>query len=286
MQLDLIETYLDLIESRSFHLTAERLGITQSTVSTRIKTLEAELGSVLFQRGRSGATPTAAGRRFEEHARSIKASWSLARQELGALDRHEGALRIACTVSLSDSLLADWIDYILEANPRLALHVEADYSPQMIADLAFGNLDIGILYAPRYLPELQFELLMRQRFVLVSSTAGRLADMPLDSYVRATYTPALEKAHSERLPGLARPRLSAGLDSIVMGRLIRHGGAAYVPWHKRGDLAAHGLHPVADAPILEQPVYFATHIRRRSDLIVRSAVQSLQKLAGTGRFSN
>ena len=43
-----------LIESRSFHLTAERLGLSQSTVSSRVKTLEAELGSVLFQRGRSG----------------------------------------------------------------------------------------------------------------------------------------------------------------------------------------------------------------------------------------
>lgn len=284
MQLDLIETYLDLIESRSFHLTAERLGITQSTVSTRIKTLEAELGSSLFQRGRSGATPTAAGRRFEEHARAIKASWSLARQELGALDRHEGALRIACTVSLADSLLADWMDRIVAANPRLALHVEADYSPQMIADLAFGNLDLGVLYAPRYLPELQFELLMRQRFFLVSSEARALKDVALGSYLRAAYTPALEKAHSELLPWLARPRLSVGLDLIGMGRLMRHGGSAYVPQHMLGALGGRGLNVVPDAPVLEQPVYLAAHIRRRSDPIVKSAARSLQELAGAGKY--
>jgi LysR family transcriptional regulator, flagellar master operon regulator len=285
MQLDLIETYLDLIESRSFHLTAERLGLSQSTVSSRVKTLEAELGSVLFQRGRSGAVPTAAGRRFEEHARSIKASWSLARQELGALDRHEGALRIACTVSLADSLLADWMDRIIAANPNLALHAEADYSPQMIADLAFGNLDIGVLYAPRYLAELQFELLMRQRFVLVSSNARRLNEVQIESYVRAAYTPALEKAHSELLPGLARPRLSAGLDALAMGRLMRHGGSGYVPCHRLEELGRHGLNVVTDAPPLEQPVYLATHIRRRSDPIVRSAARVLQELAAAGKYS-
>lgn len=284
MQLDLIETYLDLMESRSFHLTAERLGITQSTVSSRIKTLEAELGSALFQRGRSGAAPTVAGRRFEGHARAIKASWSLARQELGALDRHEGALRIACTVSLANSLLADWMDHIITASPRLALHVEADYSPQMIDDLAFGNLDIGVLYAPRYLPELQFELLMRQRFVLVSSTARRLDEVQLESYVRAAYTPALEKAHSELLPELARPRLSAGLDSITMGRLIRHGGSGYVPSHMLEIFAGHGLHTVGDAPPLEQPVYLATHIRRRGDPIVSSAARVLQELVRVGGY--
>lgn len=284
MQLDLVETYLDLMESRSFHLTAERLGITQSTVSSRIKTLEAELGSVLFQRGRSGASPTAAGRRFEEHARAIKASWSLARQELGALDRHEGALRIACTVSLADSLLAEWMDSIIAENPRLALHVEADYSPQMIDDLAFGNLDIGVLYAPRYLPELQFELLMRQRFVLVSSTAQRVDQISLESYVRAAFTPAFEKAHSELLPQLARPPLSVGLDVVAMGRLIRHGGSGYVPSHRLDELVRHGLRPVQDAPALEQPVYLATHIRRRGDPIVSSAAKILQELAAAGAY--
>lgn len=284
MQLDLIETFLDLIDSRSFNLTAERLGITQSTVSARVRTLEAELGSTLFQRGRSGATPTAAGRRFEEHARAIKASWQLARQELGALDRHEGALRIACTVSLAESLLADWMDAILTANPSLALNVEADYSPQMIADLAFGNLDLGVLYAPRYLPEIQFELLLRQRFVLVSSGARTLAEVALGNYVRAAYTPALQKAHSELLPHLARPRLSVGLDMIAMGRLIRHGGSAYVPQHMLAGLAQKGLAPIADAPVLEQPVYLATHIRRRTDPIVRAAARSLQELAAAGKY--
>ena len=37
MQIDLIDTFLDLCETRSFNQTAERLEITQSTVSARIK---------------------------------------------------------------------------------------------------------------------------------------------------------------------------------------------------------------------------------------------------------
>ena len=286
MQLDLIETFLDLLESRSFHLTAERLGITQSTVSTRIRSLEQELGSTLFQRGRSGAQPTAAGRRFEDYARAIKSSWSLARQELGALDRHDGALRIACTVSLADSLLADWMDSILAAHPRTALHVEADYSPQMIADIAFGNLDLGILYAPRYLPEIQFDLLMRQRFVLVSSTVQLLKDVAVSDYIRAAYTPALEKAHSELLPELSRPQLSVGLDMIGIGRLMRRGGSSYVPQHMTAVLATRGLSQVKDAPLLEQPVYLASHIRRRNDPLVKDAVRLLLRLVAKGQYGS
>jgi LysR family transcriptional regulator, flagellar master operon regulator len=286
MQLDLIETFLDLMESRSFHLTAERLGITQSTVSTRIRTLEAELGSTLFNRGRSGAAPTAAGKRFEEHARSIKASWGLARQELGALDRHEGALRIACTVSLMDSLLLDWVDSLLAEMPKLSLHVEADYSPQMIDDISFGNLDLGLLYAPRYLPEIQFDLVLNQQFVLVSSAARQVLEIDIASYVRAGYTPSLEKAHSELLPALSRPRLSVGLDMIAMARMRRHGGSAYVPRHAVDNLLASGLRIVADAPTIEQPVYLAMHIRRRTSVAVKNAARSLRGLIATGKYGS
>jgi DNA-binding transcriptional LysR family regulator len=284
MQLELIETYLDLMESRSFRLTADRLGITQSTVSGRIRSLELAVGSTLFTRGRSGAAPTAAGKRFEGHARAIKASWGLARQELGALDSHEGALRIACTVSLADSLLSEWMDKILADSPRLALHVEADYSPQMIDDLVFGNLDIGVLYAPRYVPEIEFELLKKQQFVLVSEVAKTVRDIPVSSYVRAAYTPAFEKAHSELLPLLSRPRLSAGLDTIVINRIKRAKGSAYVPHHALAELRMEGLLPVEDAPVIEQPIYMATHIRRRSDAIVRHAVKALQAVVAAGKY--
>lgn len=44
MQTELIETFLDLCETRSFNRTAERLGIMQSTVSGRIRALEAAVG--------------------------------------------------------------------------------------------------------------------------------------------------------------------------------------------------------------------------------------------------
>ena len=45
MQIELLETFLDLAQTRSFNRTAERLGLTQSTVSSRVAALEVALGS-------------------------------------------------------------------------------------------------------------------------------------------------------------------------------------------------------------------------------------------------
>ncbi len=283
MEFAQIETFLDLMESRSFHLTADRLNVTQSTVSARVRSLEKALGTSLFVRGRSGASPTAAGRRFEEYARAIKASWRFARQEASALDKHQGTLRIASTVSLAGNLLQDWMDLILREMPRLALHVETDYSPQMIEDIAFGNLDLAVMYAPRFLPEIQFELLMKQRFIMVSSHARRLRDVELASYIRPGYTPALEKSHLEVLAELSHSRLSVGLDALAIAHLKRNGGSAYIPEHAFAALAGE-VRPVADAPTLEQPVYFAMHIKRRANPVVRQAVKALQGLAATGKY--
>jgi DNA-binding transcriptional LysR family regulator len=285
MHLDAIETFLDLIESRSFRTTAERLGITQSTVSARVKALEQSLGSQLFLRGRSGARPTAAGRRFEDHARSMKASWGLARQELGALDRFKGSLRIAAQVSFADTLLSEWMDAISAAIPRIALHVEADYSPQMVVDLAFGNLDIGLVYAPRFVPEIQYRQLMTQSFKLVSSTAARLADIEPQSYIRPGYTPIIEKAHSELLPELSRPRMSVGLDVLTVERLRRRGGAGYVPSYIAQRLSAEGIaREVIDAPAIEQPVFAATRIRRKLDPNVSRALAILDAIIREGDY--
>jgi DNA-binding transcriptional LysR family regulator len=63
MNLDLLDTFFDLLETRNFNRTAERLGTTQSTVSMRVRALETAVGAKLFQRGRAGATPTASGTR-------------------------------------------------------------------------------------------------------------------------------------------------------------------------------------------------------------------------------
>jgi DNA-binding transcriptional LysR family regulator len=54
MQTEVIDTFLDLIETRSFHRTAERLQVKQSTISARIAALEATLDSRLFTRSRAG----------------------------------------------------------------------------------------------------------------------------------------------------------------------------------------------------------------------------------------
>jgi LysR family transcriptional regulator, flagellar master operon regulator len=65
MDTDLARTLLTVITSGNFISAADRLHVNQSTVSTRIHTLEDQLGCTLFVRDKAGTTLTSAGLQFQ-----------------------------------------------------------------------------------------------------------------------------------------------------------------------------------------------------------------------------
>ncbi len=280
MNIELIETFLNITETRNFNRSAERLNITQSTVSSRIKTLEQGLGTQLFERGRTGAELTAEGRRFESYARNIRLSWNLARQDLGMPEGYDGVLRVAAQVSLRESLLHHWVVWLRQEFPKTGIHVEADYSKSMIDDLMFGNLDIGVLYTPQYLPDLEIQPLLDERFMMVSSEQTGIDDLKLETYIRMGYSPHFITRHVELLPRLQHAPLTMGLYSLAEDFIKSKGGSCYLPAAVAQKLITEdGFFAVPDAPEIKQPVYIAYLVRNRHKPEIRKAVKALQLIA-------
>ena len=109
MQIELIDTFLDLIETRSFHRTAERLDVTQSTVSSRVLALETAVGARLFVRSRAGTEPTTEGKRFEPHARALRHEWNQAKRRILLPQRAAHLVRIGIQNDLSALYLGNWV---------------------------------------------------------------------------------------------------------------------------------------------------------------------------------
>src|ERR1039458_3806933 len=85
MDTELARTFLAVIAGGSFVGAAQRLDVTQSTVSTRIQRLEETLGAELFVRNKAGTTLTPAGRQFQRHAALLTRTVEQARQEVGVV---------------------------------------------------------------------------------------------------------------------------------------------------------------------------------------------------------
>ena len=265
MNTELLETFLDVLESRNFNRTGDRLGIAQSSVSARMTTLEQFVGTRLFERGRQGALPTPAGVRFEEHARLILASWYHARRDVGTAPGYSSILRIAGQFSLMQSVLIDWVIHLQNQDERRAVNLQADYSDQIVRDLVAGTLDIALLYSPQNLPDLVVQQEGNESFLMVSTLATVLKDVDPNSYIKTGYTRFFNRMHDEQLPQLSSNLLSVGHEELSFALLKRLGGSSYLPAVLAREICRESttFKLVSDAPVISQPVYSAVHVRRQ-----------------------
>ena len=274
MHPDQITTFLDLADSRSFHRTAERLGITQSTVSARIAGLEAVLSTRLFTRSRAGAHLTTEGLKFAPHARALRHAFAEAARSVTPTGEAAVSLRIGIQTDLAAHRLGDWMEGFRRALPDVAFYVEPDYSAQMCRDLAEGRLDFAVLYTPHPAPDLHFTTLGEARYRLISTHAERLAEIDPKRTIRANYAPAFATAQSQILPGIDEAPLASGQSAAVMALLSTLGGSAYVL--DSGPPAA-PFRWIADAAPIGQPVHAATHLRHRTTPMHRALLRIMQR---------
>lgn len=282
MQIELLDTFLDLIETRNFNKTAERLGVTQSTVSSRIRSLETILDKQLFIRNKSGTEPTVAGLRFADHARAVKLRWLEARREIEAVGKFDRLIRIGIQFELYERILEKWLDWVRTAMPKLAIYVEIDYSNQMILDLTTGSLDLAVLYSPQHLPDIHYEQIAEENFLMVSTRRVSLREVSPSDYIRANYSPFFNRAHKQMLPELENSPVSTGHGGAIAHLLRRKGGTAFVTQGVATSLLQEGIaQVVADAPTISQPIYSAVHVRYRHSHTHLRLLRALKPTADT-----
>jgi LysR family transcriptional regulator, flagellar master operon regulator len=277
MQIDLIETFLDLCETRSFNRTADRLGVTQSTVSGRIGTLERALERRLFTRGRAGTELTTEGLMFAPHARALRLGWAEALHAARQAGDSALTLRIGIQNDLAAKHIGDWVGAFRAAFPGVSFYVEPDYSASMCAEVAGGSLDLAMLYTPKPLPDLHFETVGEIAYCMVSTETDRLAGVRPDSYILPNFSPAFAQTHAILHPGLATAQVSSGQDAAVAGLLLALGGTTYVLEETARTLAASGqAQEVRDAAPITQTVFAAVHLRNRHRTTHRRLVRLLR----------
>ncbi|KIC36408.1 hypothetical protein RA27_22260 [Ruegeria sp. ANG-R] len=280
MNRQLLVTYMDVLETRNFNRTAERLNVTQSTVSARIRQLEQELNTRLFERGRGGAEPTAAGRRFETHCRSLLAAWSLARRDVEAGGGNRQRLRISVQFSLARSVLIDWTKVVRERNPHLDLYLEANFSQQIQRDVLTGETDIGIVFVPQQAPDMFVSELGSESYVMLSTNCDHVEDVQWSHYIQVAYTSYFDRQHDEAFSDQPQSSTSVGSDGLALDFLKANGGTAYFPGFAAPALCAEfsTLRRVTDAPVIPQPIYSIVHVRKRHDPLVAQAVTLFKEL--------
>lgn len=173
MEHRLLEYFLAVSEELHFTRAAEKLGISQPTLSHQIRLLEHELGAPLFYRSGKKTILTQAGQILLGHAHRVINEIKLARQEINELSGlQRGKLRIGCS---GNHLLTDALVAFHRLYPGIELTVTELATEETRDGLLHNQLDVGVVFLPLFDEQLAYRPLYDEELVLAISSSHEYA---------------------------------------------------------------------------------------------------------------
>src|SRR5919106_5905476 len=195
--------FLAVAEAGSFSRAADRLGISQPSVSQQMRDLEAGLRVPLFQRRGKRILLTPRGLIFQEHARVLLHQLENLLHELnGEPGELRGTLRLGVIPVLNVPLVPQLLGHFVADHPAISVTVEEISSTEIETALEEGRMDVGLGFLTRHSPNLRYERLCTDEFALVVSQSH--------PWAKKAFVP-LSELHQERLLQLP--------DTFVMRRM-------------------------------------------------------------------
>ena len=150
-ELELLKSLLEVMETESITVAAKRLGLTQSTVSKHITSLEARFATRLFYRDGRGVKATPSGYLLAERSKRIL-------DRLSSIGPHYASVadppsvRIMMPPSVGALSFASFYSILLDHTPDAVLRITDGAAGDVTEALRHGEIDIAVLYS---LPDLR-----------------------------------------------------------------------------------------------------------------------------------
>lgn len=146
MDYDLLITFIYLAKLKNFTKTAEQLHVVQSTITSRIKNLEYNIGETLFIRTNKNVELTNAGEAFLPYAKQLLSIQESAIFRLKALELFNDTLNIGAVHSIYDCHVQGMILKYMQQNKKIAVKVTIEHSEELIQMLHEDQVDIAFTY--------------------------------------------------------------------------------------------------------------------------------------------
>jgi len=172
-----LQYFLEVVRWQSFTKAAQALYITQPTISKTIKMIEDELGVVLFERiGSKRIVLTDAGSILLAQAGQMVQSFEYMTSRLDELMQVKvGRIRIGLPPMVGASFFPPIIGKFHEQFPKITLQLVEHGAKKVEAEVGSGELDIGVILLPTKEELFESFCVVKQRLMLVVSSAHRLA---------------------------------------------------------------------------------------------------------------
>ena len=240
MDFDQLTTFLEVSRQKSFSRAAEKLHVTQPSISAQIRSLETHLGHRLLDRGGGKVTLTAAGRVFEPFAEDCLLRLKHASLMLADLERlPRGSLTVSANDSTALYVLPLFFSKFKKQYPRVALNIVRAERSKTVELVLNHEVEFGVASMPVKDPRLHVEIIHEDKMVLVVPAAHPLASLDAVTLTDVAKHGLLVPKRGRRRESLDLlfsqsklfPRINMELDSNeLLKRLILAGlGIGFLP---------------------------------------------------------
>lgn len=279
MDTEVARTFLLINETGSFKEAAERLNVTQSTVSARIKLLEETLGRPVFNRSKAGVHTTQAGVQFLRNAEVMVRTWEQARQEVALPQGLRGLIRVGGQFTLWEHFVLKLIPILRKSAPDTAVRAEVGQPDRLSQRLLDGMIDVAVMYAPQNRSRLVVETLLTDKLIYLSTDPKAKPGQDA-GYVMIDWGPEFFVDYAAAFPGMDAPLVSVNHGPLAMRYILENGGSAYFPVRMARPYLRRGrLHRI-DAPEFSRPIHMAYMSGATETAGFKDAVQGLRDIAG------
>ena len=143
-----LKTFIEVVEQQSFTKAAQKLNISQPTVSLHIRRLEECFNAVLIRRSKKQKqlSVTYAGMIVYDAAKQMKSLWQFTEitvKELGS--EIKGRLAIGASLTIGEYFLPEFLGRFMKRYPQLDIEVKIDNTVHICELLQSNKIDVGLV---------------------------------------------------------------------------------------------------------------------------------------------
>ncbi len=249
MNITALQTFLAIVDTGNLVRASQKLNVTQSTVTARLKSLEDELGQQLLNRQKSGTTLTPAGTKLLRYARIMTGLWRQARYETGLPAGLSSVCTFGCDRELWHGPGRAFFDGVVQGHPDMAVSVQQGGGRELEEWLAAGLVDVILTYGASARGNQTVYALPPEELVLYSDR--EVTSIRADpKYIFVDHGEEYRRAHGETYHDAGIARVSFDSSFWALQFLLERGGSAYLPRALAAPLVAEGrLYELCEAPI-------------------------------------
>ncbi|WP_120501595.1 LysR family transcriptional regulator [Roseovarius sp. EL26] len=259
MNITSLQTFLAIVETGNLIRASQKMNVTQSTVTARLKTLEEEVGQQLLNRQKSGTTLTPAGTKLLRYARIMVGLWRQARYETNLPAGLESVCTFGCDRELWHGPGQTFFHGVVSGHPEMAVSVHQGSARELEGWLTSGIVDVILTYETIARSAQTVYALPSEQLVLYSDEP----DSPISegkNYIFVDHGEEYRQQHAETYHYAGIARTSFDSSRWALEYLLSVGGSAYLPRAlAEQHVQAGRLFHLTKAPIYERKKYLVVN---------------------------